>query len=297
MVGSYSSTRWACALSVFWMLPFINGFQPSPCFTRLHSQRAYPGFGHDMTRLPVSTAPSPSTISEDEQEESSDEFTMPWSKFQEWALRDNLPRYVISIPVRTQGGGSQQKLHALWRTMSREVTELCGYPIEMLHEMHARQLKHQEDDDTALSITPEVLPLLDEFEFESSGGLSGRVYGVLGVADGTKIETTVVKDVQFTLPKGYVQTEDGAVAYELGTPLRDFYSLDGTSGTVRELSKSMVKTAAVLAKGAVANDPATVDEDPDTMLVRLGFATAVVLGGATAMSMLSHHLTVNIFWV
>ena len=278
------------------MLPFINGFLPSPCFTRLHSQRTYPGFGRSVTCLPVSTAPSPNSVFEDEQDEFSNEFTMPWSKFQEWALRDNLPRYVVSIPVRTKGGGSQQKLHALWRTMSREVTELCGYPIEMLQEMYARQLKHQEDDGSALPITPDVLPLLDEFEFESSGGLSGRVYGVLGVADGTKITTTVVKDVQFTLPKGYVQTEDGAVAYELGTPLRDFYSLDGSSGTVREISKSMAKTASGLAKGAVVNAP-PVDEDSDTMLVRLGFATAVVLGGATAMSMLSHHLTVNIFWV
>jgi hypothetical protein len=276
------------------MLPIINSFLPSPSFTRLHSQRTYPDFNnHDNTYLLVSTSPSASDVSEDEEEDSSNELDMPWSKFQEWALRDNLPRYVVAIPVGTRG---RQKLFALWRTMSREVTELSGYPIEMLQEMHTRQLKHKENSDAALPITPDVLPVLDEFKFESSGGLSGCVYGIPGVADGTKIETTMVKDVQFTVPRGYVQTADGAVAYELGTPLRDFYSLDGTSGTMREISSSMAKTAAELAKGVAVNTPPA-DEDPDTMLVRLGVVTAVALGGATAMSMLSHHLTFNVFWV
>ena len=39
--------------------------------------------------------------------------------------------------------------------------------------------------------------------------------------------------------------------------------------------------------------------DPETsqMIVNLGATTAVVLGAATAMNMLSHHLTVNVFWV
>jgi hypothetical protein len=274
----------------------------------LHSQqRTYPDVdNYDNRHLFVSTSPSANDVSKDEKEESLDELDMPYSKFQEWALRDNLPRYVVSIPVGTPG---RNKLYALWRTMSREVTELSGYPINVLQEMYTRQLKHREDSDDATAlpvVTPDVLPLLDEFEFESSGGLSGRVYGIPGVADGTKIETTVVKNVQFTVPRGYVQTEDGAVAYELGTPLRDFYSLQGISGggggggggTMREISTSMAKAAAELAaKGVAVTAPPPANEDADTMLVRLGVVTAVVLGGATAVSMLSHHLTVNVFWV
>jgi hypothetical protein len=278
------------------MPPIIYGFLPSPGFTRLLFRRTCNDFSnHDITYLFVSSSRSVGDVSKDEKEESSKELDMPYSKFQEWALRDNLPRYVVSIPVGTPG---RQKLYALWRTMSREVTELSGYPVDVLQEMFTRQLKHKEDNDAALPVTPDVLPLLDEFEFESTGGLSGRVYGIPGVADGTKIETTVVKNVQFTVPKGYVQTEDGAVAYELGTPLRDFYSLDGTASgtTMRDISSSMAKAAAGLAKGVVVNAPPA-DEDLDTMLVRLGVVTAVALGGATAVSMLSHHLTVNVFWV
>ena len=35
----------------------------------------------------------------------------------------------------------------------------------------------------------------------------------------------------------------------------------------------------------------------DSNLVNLGATTAILLGGATAFNMLSHHLTVNVFWV
>jgi hypothetical protein len=35
----------------------------------------------------------------------------------------------------------------------REVTELSGYPIEMLQEIHTRQLKRIEDNDAALPIS------------------------------------------------------------------------------------------------------------------------------------------------
>jgi len=283
-----------------------NAFLPPYCFVRLPPQRTFPSLSvkeiiKPTTLLRVSSAPQQTVTEsienedkENKEEEKEEEFDMPFSKFQEWALRDNLPRYVVSIPVQD---GSQQQLCALWRTMMREVTELGGYPVEMLKEMHARQLKRK-DGDATLSVTPSVLPLLDEFEFEASGGLSGHVYGIPGVADGTRIVTNEVKDVQLTVPKGYVQTKDGAVAYELGTPLRESYSLDAATNQVRDVSSKATNTAAGLAKGAVSNVPVPVgEEDPDTMLVRIGFATAVVLAGATAVNMLSHHLTVNVFWV
>jgi len=38
-------------------------------------------------------------------------------------------------------------------------------------------------------------------------------------------------------------------------------------------------------------------KDPDGYLVKLGASTGLLLAGATAVNMLSHHLTVNVFWV
>ena len=39
--------------------------------------------------------------------------------------------------------------------------------------------------------------------------------------------------------------------------------------------------------------------DPQTsrMITNLGASTAILLGTATAVNILSHHLTVNVFWV
>lgn len=287
-------------------LPAVNGaaFLPSHCSVKLPPLRTFPFLRvsesiNPTTLLRVATASDDTSVSEAwEETKEEDEFSLPWSDFQAWALRDNLPKYVVSIPVED---GSKQELYALWRTLMREVTELGGYSIEMLQEMHARQLKEKgvdSDSPNTLSETPSALPLLDQFAFEASGGLSGQVYGIPGVADGTRIVTNEVKDVQMTVPKGYVQTKDGAVAYELGTPFRESYSLDATGTRVREASSQVANTAAGLAKGAMSNVPVPVaEEDPDTMLVRVGFLTAVLLGGATAINMLSHHLTVNVFWV
>lgn len=227
-----------------------------------------------------------------EQPEKEENPAMPWTDFQDWALRDNLPRYIVSIPGNTE---QTSELFALWRTMTRDVTELCGYPIDFLQDMHARQLK-KEDVETTITVIPGVLPLLDEFDFESSGGVSGKAFGIPGVADGSKIETPPLADVHVTVPQGYIRTEDGSVAYELGEPMRDIYSLDGTSGAAARLSDSVGKTASKvtnLSTSGVSSPP----EDPDAMLVRLGVSTGILLGGAMAVNMLSHHLTVNVFWV
>jgi hypothetical protein len=110
--------------------------------------------------------------------------------------------------------------------------------------------------------------------------------------------------VEVTIPLGYVLTEDDGIAYELGKPLvqgEDFYSLDGTT-------KTAIRTAGSLGKQAASNlaagfntrgTPQTAgsEEDANVMLVRLGASTGLLLAGATAMNMLSHHLTVNVFWV
>eukprot|EP00543_Licmophora_paradoxa_P018050 CAMPEP_0202473134 /NCGR_PEP_ID=MMETSP1360-20130828/89993_1 /ASSEMBLY_ACC=CAM_ASM_000848 /TAXON_ID=515479 /ORGANISM="Licmophora paradoxa, Strain CCMP2313" /LENGTH=173 /DNA_ID=CAMNT_0049099907 /DNA_START=41 /DNA_END=562 /DNA_ORIENTATION=- len=173
--------------------------------------------------------------------------------------------------------------------MTREITELSGYPVKMLVKVHQKQLKDQDSAQSKIQSTPKVLPLLDEYEFENSGGLSGRVYGIPGLAEGTKIETSAVVDVQVTLPRGFVQTQDDLVAYELGLPLRESYSLDGISRNKPQLSTTIIRDAA----GEIVKTQVTGDD----MLVRLGATTAILLAGATAVNMLSHHLTVNVFWV
>jgi len=128
------------------------------------------------------------------------------------------------------------------------------------------------------------------------------VYGVKGLKDGTKIETSSVGQVEVTIPLGYVLTQDHGIAYELGTPLgeeEEAYSLDGISRTARRTAGSLTKTASSSMAAAMSQRRSTAndEEDPNIMLVRLGASTGLLLAGATAMSMLSHHLTVNVFWV
>lgn len=222
-------------------------------------------------------------------EEKKRRLEMPWSDLHSFALDDNLPRYTRVLPGKTP------KSFALWRTMMQDVPELSGYPIQFLRE------KLEEE-------APEVLPYLDEFYFEPSGGLSGKVYGVAGLKDGTKIETSSVGQVEVTIPLGYVLTETEGIAYELGKPLPQMmeeggYDLDGAAGKIVGTAGALGQQAAATLSDAIATTPqkgtTTVgsEEDPNAMLVRLGASTGLLLAGATAMSMLSHHLTVNVFWV
>jgi hypothetical protein len=242
---------------------------------------------------------------------------LPWSDIQEWALRDQFPRYTVQIPVWTgynpydqdESSHTTMKVYTLWRTMSQEVTELTGYPIPFLQE----RLRNVEVDDNGapgapLTVLPssEILPFLDEFEFESAGGLSGRVYGVAGVADGTRIQTTPVGNVQITVPRGFVRTADGSVIYELGRPRSndkdDSFSLSSMSSSASARSKALraVQEEASAWAGSLSNVGSELknrDGDTDADLVRLGGLAAVVLSGALAVDLLSHHLTINMFWV
>jgi hypothetical protein len=223
-----------------------------------------------------------------------DTFSLPWTDFQSWALRDNIHKFIVSIPRK---GSDKPTVYALWRTMSREVVELSGYPVEMLQEKYRLQ-KNDDDGSSGSGYNPPgALPLLDEYEFQISGGLSGRVYGIPGVAEGSKIETTTVTQVQLTLPLGYVLTDDASVAYELGNPFRgESFSLDGMDLSRMDSTAAGVSQAAGdLAKAAISTSIESVPGD-DTLL-RLGASTAILLAGATALNMLSHHLTVNVFWV
>ena len=248
-----------------------------------------------------------STIADDGDD---DDLSMPWSKQQAWALRDKMPHYIVHIPLAKDGKKIMTKC-ALWKTMCQDVTEIAGYPLDFLQEKYSKQVERDskengdENDDNIDTAPPIVLPYLDLFEFTSSGGALGNVYGVPGLADGTRIETSPVDKVQETLPKGYIRTVDGTAAYELGRPvpqLSDTAAGDVSTATVAAaattgtLLRTVANTSAQSGK-ALMEAASDADEDADQMLVRLGSSTGILLAAAVAFNMLSHHLTVNVFWV
>ena len=230
---------------------------------------------------------------------------MPWTNSQEWALKDNLPKFTVMIP--TDGSAKQ---YAMWRSLTREVPELAGYPVLFLVQMH-EQIK---DDNN--QTTPGVLPMVDDFEFASNGGIIGRAYGLPGIADGTRINTPPLIGVENTVPLGYVTAkddQDGNVgfSYELGEcASSSVYSLDGTQRSAAllsarrmmmegmDVSASSSRQVASVAKDAVVKGSELLtDVEANQDLVYLGGATALLLASATAIGALSHHLTVNVFWV
>lgn len=233
---------------------------------------------------------------------------MPWSNVQQWALEDNITKFTVTLP-------SSKKRYAMWRTMAREVTELAGYPIPFLVKMHERSLKVDDDNKRMNSTgetTPGILPMVDDFEFASNGGVVGRGYGIPGIADGTRINTPPLVSVEQTIPLGYVTTEEDELgvsfSYELGIcASNSVYSLDGT-----ERSSALLSARRLVLEGAVDSSKRLADVAKDMQvsgsgllsdaesnrdLAYLGGATAMLLASATAVGMLSHHLTVNVFWV
>ena len=234
---------------------------------------------------------------------------MPWSNVQQWALEDNITKFTVTLP-------SSKKRYAMWRTMAREVTELAGYPIPFLVKMHERSVKVDDNESSKSTgeaeTTPGILPMVDDFEFASNGGVVGRAYGIPGVADGTRINTPPLVSVEQTIPLGYVTTEEDELgvsfSYELGIcASNSVYSLDGT-----ERSSALLSARRLVLEGAVDSSKRLADVAKDMQvsgsgllsdaesnrdLAYLGGATAMLLASATAIGMLSHHLTVNVFWV
>jgi len=243
-----------------------------------------------------------------------DDFDMPWSTNQEWALQDKISKYTINIPrlnnPTLKGGGLNKTTFALWHTMTNEVTELMGYEIDYLQMKYSALL---EDSEGGKLAPPGVLPYIDDFEFRNNGGIKGRIYGLVGIESGTEIVTSPLKEVELTLPRGFALTGDGSCAYELGTPKSERskvenFNRDSVNTAVNSYSmdlSSMKEDGASLLSdigeksGQVAGNAVKELGDPQTsqMVVNLAGTTAVVLGAATAMNMLSHHLTVNVFWV
>ena len=259
------------------------------------------------TSLPVVESP----VDED------DMITVPWSEWQDWALRDNLPKYIITIPpphltsqTRTNKTPLQTRQFALWRSMLHDVPELNGYDVAFVRQMYAKQLLRNAQQTITGRTTkidvPGVLPLLEQFEFEPNDGISGIAFGLPGIADGTKMTTPPLKNVQQTIPLGYVYTDEGetVTAYEIGTPKQsEFHSLDGRSATAVNAAKvffsSALETSSKVGEQTSVSSGSLRRMDPETsqMLLNVGGATVMLLAGATAVNMLSHHLTVNVFWV
>ena len=107
--------------------------------------------------------------------------------------------------------------------MSQEVPELAGYSATFLRQMHRRGRSIAvEDEDRGAQGTLGILPMIDDFEFLLEGGVVGRVYGLPGVADGSRIRTPSLVRAEQTVPLGYVTTNDD------GLPFSD-YSLVGTA--------------------------------------------------------------------
>ncbi len=264
-----------------------------------------------------------------------DVMDMPWSTMQEFALQDKIPNYLINIPQKLnnptlQGGGMNNTTFCLWHSLRKDVTELMGYEISFLQNKYLNLQDFDADgkngEDAIHKFSPGVLPYIDEFEFRKNGGIKGRVYGLIGIEPGTQIVTSPLKDVEKTLPNGFVLTDDGSCAYELGIPkseilngkknkLAEYYnnmdSLNGYEDAGKESALYSMDIGAMKESGSkvvsnvsqqgakVAGNVVNELSDPETsqMMVNLGTTTAIALGAATAMNMLSHHLTVNVFWV
>jgi len=203
--------------------------------------------------------------------------------------------------------------------MIRDTVELSGYDVAFIRKMiHQRQSSSSDANNTKKiskesSSSPGVLPLLDEFEFRPNGGVAGRIRGLRGISDGTIVETSPLAQVDVTVPRGYVVTEDGSTAYELGVPGgvgvgggSDFGIVDAIAGgssvgvvdvakSVRDgmdgTTRTVVQAVSGVGSGGVGGG------DDGAMLANLGKTTAIMLGGAMAFNLLSHHLTVNVFWV
>ena len=244
-------------------------------------------------------------------------------------LKSKITKYIVPSPNVFTGNAnhldSSKRFIILWRNLLNDTPELAGYPVSFLAEqmksiMHFLDLK----SNTSTALTSSELaiknfcneaeidwdlvsPYMDDYTFEVGGGLTGLVYGVTGVAEGTKICTTSVGELQATIPRNYIQTGDGCI-YELGRPaiskisetqIPDMMQSYSLSGNTKEQFRNGKETiVSQFSKGIRAvDDRANEDTVIDSDLLNLAGLTTLVLGGAMAMETLSHHLTVNVFWV
>ena len=65
--------------------------------------------------------------------------------------------------------------------------------------------------------------------------------------------------------------------------------MSGIQSVTKEGSRQLLDTTAEALGGS--------EVQGDDLLIRLGATTGIVLVGAMALNILSHHMTVNVFWV
>jgi hypothetical protein len=247
----------------------------------------------------------------------------PMSDLQMMALKSNIGKFIVprsgSLTGSDKTPNMAKKSIVLWRNFLDSTQELTGYPIAFLSE----QMKSMLNLLDRSAVTSEstvlvesmignminktdvdwdlVVPYIDTYTFELGGGVSGLVFGVAGVADGTRICTSPVVDVQTTIPRNFIETGDGCL-YELGRPAfsSDLSPQSSTiSGVTKQWFRSGKETASVLIKNSasVVNDNLNDGKKVDSELFQLGALTTLLLTGASVVENLSHHLTVNVFWV
>jgi hypothetical protein len=234
---------------------------------------------------------------------------LPWGPKQEWALRDNISKYTVyllpSVSIEQEEDELSQRSTkpqqsstlvsiVLWRSLLREVTELSGYDISTVKSRYHLLTTTSKMDFPPPIQSDILLPFLDQYEFQIHGGVSGLVYGMPGVLDGTRIETSSLIQPEYTLPQGFIQTQNEYVAYELGLP----WGQTNTAGD--RIQRQVVSLASGVLEKRVGDSTDLVTQTTSTISswVQPLTITFLALTGSTALlNVLSHHLTVNVFWV
>jgi len=204
------------------------------------------------------------------------------------AVRSVVGYYTVPAAQRDEVGGTSTPVVVRWHAMSRECPELLGIPPSSVREIFLRSGAPGASD------VPPVRPLIDSYEFLPGDRIAGTCYGLRGVADGSGVTTPPLTALGRSAGLGFLAYEDEdtgeAVVYELGRAAEKIASTAGEGGG----GTLAAETAWDVTKGA-AETVLAVGEGLD--LVKLGGLAAMVLGGSTALSMIGHHLTVNVFWV
>lgn len=231
--------------------------------------------------------------------------SLPWGPKQEWALRDNISKYTVALLPSPHTGGEQSggqisiakpehpsktENIVLWRTLLREVAELSGYDISIIQKQYHLLSKAYTEIHPTLSET--VLPYLDQYEFQLHGGVSGVVYGLPGILDGTRIQTSSLIQSEYTISRGFIQTQEEYMAYELGEP----FNPTNTGGN--RIQKQVISIAASVFDKTSDRTVALEERSTLSPWVQPFTVTLVTLTGVAALvNVLSHHLTINVFWV
>lgn len=300
------------------------------CQHHHHHQRAYTACNASITTMATNNGEkSDSKIydnnskndnsNEVDGDEYEDDIPIAWSQFQDWALMDNLPKYMIDTNYfsASKKQSKERQPAARWRSMVREVPELTGFDVELVRRQYSKLLlvKTKEDDDNddddassddsasknktktktpPTAFLPDMLPLLETYSFEKEGGLSGFAYGIAGVADGTKMTTPPLRGCEVTIPQGWVESREGSCIYELGSPLGSAlemgpssYSLDYAKQAVSDVGRGVIATAA----------SSSASSEDSKALMNLAALTGMLLASAGAINTISHHVSVHVYWV